>query len=301
MEFVSSNENKYISCYLMGGLGNQLFQIFATIAYGIQNGRQVVLPHSEKLTSGTVRNTYWDNFLHPIEQTHTVKNTNNVHSNNTVMRFPAVKENGFVYTPIPHVSNDEFLLYGYYQSYKYFERVSERLFEMIDLENQQNNLIQKTALELFYNFEIKNVSMHFRIGDYKTIQDCHPLMTYEYYEKALKHIIAHRPGDQYQVLYFHEEVDREDVELIINKLKQQSEFTNIKFIRIQHGLEDWEQMLLMSCCNHNIIANSTFSWWGAYFNTRSDKVVCYPSLWFGPKLGHDTRDLFPEKWNKIII
>lgn len=301
MDFISSNNEKYISCYLMGGLGNQLFQIFATMAYGIQNGRRVVLPCTKQLTTGTVRNTYWDNFLQSIEQTHTVKNSGNNYTNQTVLRFPAVRENGFVYTPIPRVSNNEFLLYGYYQSYKYFENVNSRLFEMIDLDSQQNKVIRKTALELFSNFEMKNVSMHFRIGDYKKVQDCHPLMTYEYYEKALKHIIDHRPSDQYQVLYFHEEVDTEDVNLIINKLKQQDFFSKIQFVRVQHNLEDWEQMLLMSCCNHNIIANSTFSWWGAYFNTRSDKVVCYPSLWFGPKLGHDTRDLFPEKWNKIII
>lgn len=301
MEFVSSSEEKYVSCYLMGGLGNQLFQIFATIAYGIQTGRCVVLPHSEKLTSGTIRNTYWDNFLQTIEMTNTVKSSSNNHTNQTVLGFPVMRENGFVYKPIQNVSNNEVLLYGYYQSYKYFETMNSRLFEMIDLESQQNNVIQKTEMALFYNLEIKNVSMHFRIGDYKKIQDCHPLMTYEYYEKALKHIIDHRPDDQYQVLYFHEEVDTEDVNLIVNKLKQQPEFININFIRIQHDLEDWEQMLLMSCCNHNIIANSTFSWWGAYFNTRSDNVVCYPSLWFGPKIGHDTRDLFPEKWNKIIV
>ena len=301
MDFISLNDEKYVSCYLMGGLGNQLFQIFATIAYGIQNERHVVLPHTDKLTSGTIRNTYWDTFLQSIEKTHTVNNTGNVHTNQTVLRFPAVRESGFVYTPIPHVSNNEFLLYGYYQSYKYFETVNDRLFEMINLESQQNKVIQKTALEFFYNFELKNISMHFRIGDYKTIQDCHPLMTYEYYEKALKYIIDHSPRDQYQVLYFHEEVDTEDVNVIVNKLKQNVSFTNINFIRVQNDLEDWEQMLLMSCCNHNIIANSTFSWWGAYFNTRSDKVICYPSLWFGPKIGHDTRDLFPEEWNKIII
>ena len=77
-------------------------------------------------------------------------------------------------------------------------------------------------------------------------------------------------------------------------------FENIQFKKATDQLDDWEQLLLMSCCKHNIIANSSFSWWGAYFNDNNDKIVCYPSIWFGPKLADkDTSDLFPNKWHKI--
>lgn len=58
-------------------------------------------------------------------------------------------------------------------------------------------------------------------------------------------------------------------------------------------------MILMSICCHNIIANSSFSWWGAYFNVKLDKIVCYPSLWNGDKSNID--GLFPENWNEINI
>jgi hypothetical protein len=64
-------------------------------------------------------------------------------------------------------------------------------------------------------------------------------------------------------------------------------------------LEDWEQMLLMSLCNHNIIANSTFSWWGAYLNDNPGKIVCYPEHWFMPEVKKDVTDLFEEDWIKI--
>ena len=55
----------------------------------------------------------------------------------------------------------------------------------------------------------------------------------------------------------------------------------------------------MSKCEHNIIANSSFSWWGTYFNNNSEKIVCYPNIWNGST--NETKDLFPKNWNKIII
>ena len=64
-------------------------------------------------------------------------------------------------------------------------------------------------------------------------------------------------------------------------------------------LDDWQQMLLMSCCHHNIIANSSFSWWAAYLNSNKDKIVCYPSVWFGPSANNNTKDLCPSDWTKI--
>ena len=73
------------------------------------------------------------------------------------------------------------------------------------------------------------------------------------------------------------------------------------FIRASNDLSDWEQMILMSCCRDNIIANSSFSWWAAHFNTNPDKIVCYPAIWFGEVAGHDTRDLCPNEWHKIHV
>jgi hypothetical protein len=65
-----------------------------------------------------------------------------------------------------------------------------------------------------------------------------------------------------------------------------------------YSIPDYEQLLLMSLTSHNIIANSTFSWWGAYFNNNINKIVCYPSLWNGSN--NNVKDLFPDSWNKIL-
>jgi hypothetical protein len=98
-------------------------------------------------------------------------------------------------------------------------------------------------------------------------------------------------------MYFCEESDLGDALEKIQHLVQA--FPTFKFVRGNNTLADWEQLLLMSCCHHNIIANSSFSWWGAYFNTHDDKIVCYPSVWFGPAANLNTRDLCPPEWMRI--
>ena len=76
----------------------------------------------------------------------------------------------------------------------------------------------------------------------------------------------------------------------------------IRFIKVSDEIPDWKQLLIMSNCDHNIIANSTFSWWGAYFNLKTDKIICYPSIWFGNNLQqHNINDMCPTFWTRIDI
>jgi len=143
-----------------------------------------------------------------------------------------------------------------------------------------------------------NVSMHFRIGDYQDIQHVHPVLPYQYYMNAIREIRGRLGQSNIRILYFCEAPDRHIIEPFITKLK--SKFEDIKFVNVDSSITDWKQMLMMSCCDHNIIANSTFSWWGAYLNRNPTKIVCYPNKWFGPALANKpTDDLFPPEWRKI--
>ena len=67
------------------------------------------------------------------------------------------------------------------------------------------------------------------------------------------------------------------------------------------NLIGFEKMRIMSLCSNNIIANSSFSWWGAYFNSHADKIVCYPATWFGQTANNNTRDLCPSEWIKLDV
>ena len=279
-----------ITCNLMGGLGNQLFQIFTTISYAINIKTRFAFIDVDKLGSGQtiVRPTYWDNFLLRLKPF-------------TSKEFPQmirVKEDGFRYSDInlyKYKSQGQHIcLFGYFQSYKYFSENFYKICKMIDLEQIKKTVISKSG----FTQDVLNdtISLHFRLGDYKKIQHYHPIMTYEYYKNSLT-FFKIREKLKNNVLYFCEEEDLEDVNETIAKLK--SDFPTVNFIRASNDLSDWEQMILMSSCRDNIIANSSFSWWGAHLNMNPYKIVCYPATWFGEVAGHDTRDLCPMDWNKI--
>jgi len=192
------------------------------------------------------------------------------------------------------------MLVGYFQSPLYFEKYKEGIFKLIKINLKKFILRNKVKDEI--DFDNENIiSMHFRLGDYKNYPDIHPILSNEYYVNALTSILNKQPTNTIQnnqkVLYFCENEDLSEVTITINILKTQ--FPLLVFQRANPLLSDWEQILLMSLCEHNIIANSSFSWWGAYFNSNIGKEVCYPERWFGPKAGHDTSDMFPEGWTPI--
>lgn len=288
-----------ISCSLAGGLGNQLFQIFTAIACSIKLRRKSVFLYEDfnGLYSGnTVRPTYWNTFLKPIKYMATFP----LPSQPTLIR-----EKHFHYEDIDLRKigeNENVNLVGYFQSHKYFDEYKETLFKLIRLEETRAKVIKMYSClnvhgEKYEQFD-QLISMHFRIGDYIKYPDVHPILSYDYYYNSLC-FIQKKGLTHFNVLYFCENENAEQVNMCIARL--QKEFPETQFQRAPEILEDWQQMILMSCCKYNIIANSTFSWFAAYFNSFSDKIACYPSLWFGKQLGHYIlKDLFPTTWNKIV-
>lgn len=282
-----------VSCYLMGGLGNQLFQIFTTLAYAIETGRRAVFPYSDILTIGKHRPTYWHNFLSSLRMM-TTQNVKLGVNNDDFRYYIHHNESGFCHRTIPAMPNNNIVLRGYFQSHLYFDEYKDILFRMIRLREQQRDIMNKYPE---YIATAGIVSMHFRLGDYKAIQDRHPVMPLAYYSKALADLAS--SNDILNVLYCCEEEDTLVVDEMIQELS--INYPAVTFQKILPQLSDWEQMLLMSCCHYNIIANSTFSWWAAYFNMHSENIVYYPSTWFGPSLSHDISTLFPTSWKKIEI
>ena len=130
------------------------------------------------------------------------------------------------------------------------------------------------------------VSVHVRRGDRGDAldgPDARPVLDAAYYERAVRHF-----GKGFRFLVF-----GDDPEWC------RRHFTGPD-TTVVSGEPDYVDLFLMSRCRHHIIANSTFSWWGAWLNPRDDKVVVAPERWFGPAKSHySTRDLLPQSWVRL--
>jgi hypothetical protein len=259
-----------------------------------------------KLETDKRAHTYWDSFLKELE-----KNTMLIDIKN--LKYSVYKEKEFKYNKIqimPNLikKNGGVMLYGYFQSYKYFDKEYKNIAKYIKLDESRSEV-----RNMYYKkYENSNViSVHFRMGDYKNLQNCHPILGEDYYINSINFILSKKRSTiKWTILYFCEEEDMDEVQSKVEKIKKEcmeyfcekGQEYELEFERAggECKIEDWRQLLLMSCCQHNIIANSSFSWWAAYFNDNSEKIICYPETWFGSQLSnHNTSDMCPKSWNKI--
>lgn len=282
-----------ISIEIIGGLGNQLFMIFATLAYGIQHNVKVVFPNDNCYHEKT-RPAYWNTFL-PELKLFTTENPDNV-SEQQRASFAIYREQSFYFQPFPDFGDQNVCLSGYFQSPLYFAECQSTIYKIIRLSDKKRDI--KNRHSPYFTENKPTISIHFRMGDYKTKQLHHPIMNYEYFERALHHIVTKDSSvNEGRVLYFCEQEDNAFVTAHIHRL--QANHPAIEFQKVDDQIPDYDQLLIMSCCSHNIMANSTFSWWGAYLNENPRKIVCYPSIWFGPGYTHNHFGMMPLEWVKI--
>lgn len=177
------------------------------------------------------------------------------------------------------IIQDDSFLNGYWQSEKYFTEIDSLIREDLKIDDSIKNYIINKYPILNEN----TVSLHVRRGDYIKKSNWHVIQNLDYYKKAYGII----NDDSINVLVFSDD---------INWCKENIKFDNITYIEGETNIVD---MYIMSLCKHNIIANSSFSWWGAWLNENKDKKVIAPINWFGPQANLYTGDIIPEKWIKI--
>ena len=203
-----------ITCNLCGGLGNQLFQIFTTISYAIKSKNKFYFLDSEISPSITKRYTFWNSLLHKLKPF--LKEA-------LIQDSKVIKQADFTFheIEISELVDNNVCLDGYFQSYKYFQSQYESIYKMLGIDKQKKTILKSTYLE-------NTISIHFRLGDYKALQWCHPIMTYEYYKKAVS-FIQNKDTTVRNVFFFCEEEDIDTVMVTINALI--SDFPNLFFIR----------------------------------------------------------------------
>ena len=172
-----------ITCNLNGGLGNQLFQIFATIAYSLLYKIPFGFLYKESL-GGRFHNrpTYWHSFLSSLA---------NFNYESIPPMLP-LREQNFMYNELPSpvaLKSENIVLSGYFQSYKYFVPFFPTICKLIRLDKQRKQVLHDMANIYDISDITDMVSMHFRIGDYKYLQNSHPLISIEYYKKSVAHYV----------------------------------------------------------------------------------------------------------------
>ena len=251
---VLNTQDYIVTSIMAGGLGNMMFQVAAAYSEARRKGYTFLLNPNH---SGTLHKA-------PLEYKDSI--FKNIPLPQDSLNVTVVKEQSFGYNVLPF-QQDNILLDGYFQSYKYFEEYQQEIRELFS---------HKVTSQ--YNPSGK-VSLHVRRGNYVNLSAYHHNLNIEYYLNAINYFKG------YEFLIFSDDIEW---------CKQT--FTGEKFTFVE-DTSDVEDLYLMSQCQHNIIANSTFSWWGAFLNSNPNKTVVYPNKWFGPsnwKL--KTWDMFPPEW-----
>jgi len=177
-----------------------------------------------------------------------------------------------------------------YQGEKYFKNIATKIRQEFTLKRSLSAKGQEWQ-EKIQTTE-NSVSVHVRRGDYvqnKKTNAFHGTCDIEYYQKALSEVEKRISDQNIEIFIFSDD---------IGWAKENLTFPYPTHFVSSPEIPDYEEMHLMSLCRHNIIANSTFSWWGAWLNQNPDKIVVGPRQWFTNKTA-DELDILPPEWIKI--
>jgi hypothetical protein len=177
---------------------------------------------------------------------------------------------------------------GYFQSEKYFSSKREAILNEFTFPplDEENRLIAQKM-----NSSVNSVSLHIRRGDYlkSNINSVHGTLPLSYYEKALGLLQGRHPD----ITLF---VFSDDMPWVKKNLS--TNCVDTLFIENNYGVDSWKDMALMANCKHHIIANSSFSWWGAWLATKGGEVYA-PYNWFQPSVEFDINDIIPKSWTVV--
>jgi hypothetical protein len=266
-----------ITCNLCGGLGNQLFQIAVAFNHAKNNSDESGFNFNNSHTpnqgnnSSKYKDTIFKYFNH----------VDNVYD----ICYNTFTQKGHSHCQIPYEKDQQ--LQGYFQSEKFFLENKDEIINMLrkgiqeeypDLWSNVNdklNNLKKNGIPI--------VSVHIRRGDYIKFQGVHDLCPIEYYQNGLR-LMEEKIGRS-----FNSYIISDDVKWCKMMFPEKGYFSNN---------DEIEDLITMINCDHNIIANSSFSWWGAYLNVN-ENIVISPNKWFGVNGPKDQQDIIPNNWIKI--
>ena len=285
---------------ITAGLGNQMFQ-YALYRALIEQGKEVYLDISDSVDRNKPDLYQLKSIFPIIEQLAIREEIDRFKINITDLRlYERMRRKLTLMMSLPYKRyvekkyynydkrifnlKGDYYLDGYWQSEKYFSCIGKKIREEFKFipEIVSHNMITLNQVRM-----TESVSIHIRRGDYVK----HPwhggICDLEYYQKAIK-LMKNKVNNPFFFIFSDDPGWCKENLLVHNSV----------FIDWNHGLDSFKDMQLMSNCRHNIIANSSFSWWGAWLNTSPDKIVIAPSRWLN-NTTYDHPDIVPYGWIKL--
>ncbi len=288
---------------IYGGLGNQMFQYAFGRTISLKYNTQLYLDLSwfNELSESTPRKFQLDLFnteyriadkkilqqYKPL--TFKVINTALIRLNIGKLQLSKYfVENNLAFNSSIDRIKDNCYINGYWQSEKYFINIKEIIKKEFKLKECYHSHIDSSLLNSIKSSN--SISVHIRRSDYtlKNNIDIHGTLPISYYEKSMEIISKNTKNPTYFIF-------SDDIDWVKKSIKNNN--SNINYITNNSNYVDF---FLKSQCKHNIIANSTFSWWSAWLNNNENKLVIAPKNWYiNQKFNKQTKDLIPESWIRI--
>jgi hypothetical protein len=260
-------EQNFITPRLQGRTGNIMFQVAHSYVKSLEYNRQLVVPSAESSTKH-LENTLFRKVNFYIKVSDEIENTKFIWSQ-------------FTYEDLKPEDNTPTAFAGWYQSEKFFKGYNEAVKDLfsppISFKEKVHNIYP------FFNNQII-AAISVRRGDYLTQPTRHPVISKEFIFEAFKRLPEH---DKLLIV-------TDDMEWCKNNIDLPNMVINDNNI-----FWDAEALWLLSMCDHYIISNSSFSWWGAWLSRSPKKIVVSPSIWFGPDVEYDPKDIWCEDWIKV--
>jgi len=288
---------------LKGGLGNQMFQY--AIGHILSKKNNCLLKIDTRffdLSKTNNRVTARDFELDIFDNTYTEAQKEDFSTFDKLSKINRIKRKiGFNYPRKYNEQSPEYhqdilslksplFLNGYFQSHKYYQAYEAEIralfsFSTYDFKNKNLDILQTLKNEI-------TLSVHIRRGDYVNdpkVNQTHGVCSFDYYLNAIRYISE--TNKNIKLVFFSDDSAW---------VKQTFSHLSMDKIFVDHntGKSSWKDMCLMSLCTHNVIANSSFSWWAAWLNANPKKQVIAPKQWFVDK-NRNTNDLIPAEWIRM--
>ena len=298
---------------VIGGLGNQMFQYAFAVALKCGSPQELVYVDTQHYKNAFIKKYHGNNFYHNGYEIDKVFPNASIKSAGicdlmkvsyyipnqvlarAVRRFLPKRKTEFVADQQPYKFIPEAIAVkgdcyydGYWMSPQYFDAYRDEIikeFEFRAFDTKDNNDLQPLLLK------DNSITIHIRRGDYVGSTTLGGICTITYYRNAILEARKHIAHPEFFVF-------SNDQDWCIDNLKEEFDDSIIHFVTNNKGKESYRDMQLMSIARCNILANSSFSWWGAYLNQRNDHITLCPNKW------HNTmeyKDHYVKDWIKIPI